>query len=479
MPAADRYRLTEGGILIADTGIRSEERKRAPRATPRRVIKNLPLTQSLRRIGGNITPERVTQYLREADSGYIYNFIDLSNEARQKDTHLHAVLAVREDQLAGLEWTITEPPSANADEKRATEFVTEVFRHLDQDTGADSEALSFGGLVEHLQVANYHGFSAAEVQWGRDSQYLVPAFLWQIAHRRFRYRDADGKLVHQDEDQTVGVDLLRDFPRGNFIQHQPRVIGDVKVREGLARILIWPALFCNWDIKDWMLLAEIGWKPWREGAYSKNAPSHEIDELIEALEEMSSSSILVHSKDDEVEIHWPKSTSTGGGQSSHKELHSYLCRQMSKAVLGATDVIESDENGARSAVQERGKRPQEKLEKDARACSRTIRAQLIEPLVRYNPFPAGTRLPTFAFATRQAVDAKSFSETVKNFVTSGVPISKSWVYDELGGGKPIDEDDTIKPILKPAATGDDGAKPSDDSADDAGSNDEIPEPGKS
>lgn len=467
--AADPYRLSEGGIYVADRSPPGTERQRAPRATPRRVIKDLPLTHALRRIGGNITPERVSQYLREADTGWIYNFIDLSNEARQKDAHLHAVLAVREDQLAGLEWTITEPPEASADEKKATEFVSEVFRSLDQDTGADSEALSFGALVEHLQVANYHGFSCAEVQWARDGAFLVPAFLWQIAHRRFRYRDTDGRLIQQDEDQTKGIDLLRDYPRGNFIQHQPRVIGDVKVREGLARILIWPALFCNWDLKDWMLLAEIGWKPWREGTYKKNAQSHEIDELIDALEEMSSSSILVHSEDDAVEIHWPKSTSTGGGHSSHKELHAYLCRQMSKAVLGATDVIESDENGARSAVQERGKRPQEKLEKDARAVARTIRAQLIEPLVRYNPFPAGIRLPLFAFATRQAVDAKAFSETVKNFVGAGVPLSKSWVYDELGGGEPINEDDTIKPILKPAATRDDGAEPSDDSADDAGS----------
>lgn len=436
----DRFKLSRG-LWLADPD--TEERRRAPRATTRRVIADQPLSSQLRRIGGNLTPQRVTEILRLADTGSIYALVDLANDARQKDTDLHALLAVREDMLAGLPWEVTEPPDATPDEKRATEFVRDALVALDELSGADSDALGFTGLIEHLQIANYHGFSAAELQWGRDGRYLIPFSVWPIAHRRFAFRDSDGRLVQKDEfafGNRSEIDLLRDFPVGNFIQHQPRILGDIKAREGLSRLLVWSALFRNWTLKDWLLLAEIGWKPWRRGKYKKNAPDPEIDDLVAMLEEMSSSAVAAHSEDVEVTIDWPKTSSAK--TSNHHELHAYLGKGMAKAIVGATDVIEADANGARAATQERGKRVQEKLEKDARSAVRTLRAQLIRPLVRYNPFPAGTRIPGFSFATRNAVDLKSFSESVKNLSEARVPLSTSWIYDEMGGGKPEGDDAT-------------------------------------
>jgi phage gp29-like protein len=445
----DRFKLSRG-LWLADP--EDEQRKRAPRATTRRIVGDIPLSAQLRRIGGGLTPQRVTEILRNADTGRIYELVDLANESRQKDTDLHALLAVREDMLAGLPWQVTEPPEATPDEKRATEFVRDALQSLDDDSGDDSEVLGFTGLIEHLQIANYHGFSAAELQWRRDGRYLVPARVWPIAHRRFAFRDRDGRLVQNDE-FAVGkqqeLDLLRDFPLGNFIQHQPRILGDIKAREGLSRLLVWSALFRNWDLKDWLLLAEIGWKPWRRGTYKKNAGKDEIDDLIAMLEEMSASAVAAYSEDITVNVDWPKNSSQGN--SNHKELHSYLGKGMAKAILGATDIIESDDTGARAATQERGKRVQEKLEKDARSQSRTIRSQLVRPLVRYNPFPSGIRIPGFSFATRNAVDLKSFSESVKNLNEAGVPLSKSWIYDEIGGGKP--EDDATTDADQPPADG--------------------------
>jgi phage gp29-like protein len=452
----DRFKLSRG-LWLADP--EPEERRRAPRATTRRVINEQALSLQLRRIGGNLTPQKVTEILRNADAGNIYGLVDLANESRQKDTDLHALLAVREDMLAGLPWEVTEPPDATPDEKLATEFVRTVLSALDDNSGDDSESLGFTGLIEHLQVANYHGFSAAELQWRRDGRYLVPVHIWAIAHRRFAFRDIDGRLIQKDEHsfgKQQEFDLLRDFPLGNFIQHQPRVLGDIKAREGLSRLLVWSALFRNWTLKDWLLLAEIGWKPWRRGTYKKNAPENEIDELIAMLEEMSSSAVAAHSEDITVAVDWPKS---GQGKSNHQELHAYLGRGMAKAIVGATDIIESDATGARAATQERGKRVQEKLEKDARSAVRTIRAQLIRPLVRYNPFPAGIRIPGFAFATRNAVDLKSFSESVKNLTTAKVPLSKSWIYDEMGGGKPENDEDATS--VESADDGDESEPPTD------------------
>jgi phage gp29-like protein len=409
-----------------------------------RVVEPDALAIALRRIGGNLTPEALSVYFQQADDGDIYNLIDIANESRQKDTHLQTVLGVREDGLSQLDCVIT-PVSNSAKDKEIHEFVVDVVGALEANLNDRSTAYSFSDLLEHLQGANYYGFACAELEWARDGRFLVPERVWPITPRRFRYRQVDGELVQQDEfGQHEQLNLIKDFVPGKFIQHQPRNTGDIRAREGLMRVLLWAALFRNWSIKDWLLLAEIGWKPWRTGTYDKNASDQEIDDLIDVLEQMSSTAVAVHSKDTDVNVEWPKNTVSAGGKSSHLELVEFMGMEMSKVVLGATDLIEPGVNGSRSSLDERGKRFREKLNTDARRVTRTIRRQLIAPLVRYNYGPNAS-VPGVTLSTQDVQDIETFSKGLVNLVSGArLPMSKSWVYDQIGAPQPESEEDVIE-----------------------------------
>jgi phage gp29-like protein len=364
--------------------------------------------------------------------------VNLAHESRQKDGHLHGILSAREDALNGIEWRLSD-----ADDK-VIEFVKVQLDQLEAGVEDSDESLSFSALIEHLQSGNYFGFAAAEIQWVRDGRYIVPDKLWPISHRRFMYREDDGRLAHKDRDEMGnGVLLLQNFAAGNFIQHQPRMTGDVGAREGLMHVLIWAALFRNWGMRDWLQMAELGWKPWRTGSYDKNLSDPEVDDLKTMLRNMSSTNVGVHSKDIDLNIEWPRSGGNSAG-GPHKELKEHLAREMSKAVLGATDVMEPSEVGSMAAVMVREKRPKAKRSIDANRLARTIRRHMIAAMVRLN-FGPDAMVPKMKFITEEPNDIETFGRGLKLMVESGAGISELWARDMVGARAPVDDSDKLVP----------------------------------
>ena len=49
-----------------------------------------------------MTPARVSQILRQRDSGDMTAYVDLLNESRQMDGHLHGILSQAEESIAEL-----------------------------------------------------------------------------------------------------------------------------------------------------------------------------------------------------------------------------------------------------------------------------------------------------------------------------------------------------------------------------------------
>jgi phage gp29-like protein len=415
---------------------------RSPKSITKRVIDPEALAFQITRIGGHLTPQRVSAILRAADHGDIYELVALGNECRQKDFDLQAALAAREDGVSGLPYVICEPENATPKEVEATELVRAALTKLDALAGSSPGSLSISGLVAHLQSANFFGFAAAETRWAWSGGYLLPTQIWPIAHSRFRFRQSDGRLVQQDAiNPEAAIDLVADYPLGKFIQHQPRMTGDVACREGLIRVLVWAALFRNWTLKDWLVLAEIGWKPWRKGIYKKGAVKEEIDAIVADLERFSSSNVLVHSEDVDIQT-GTSAPGNGSGKSQHRELHSYIGRGIFKVVLGSADAIEEGENGARAATETRNEKFEAKLELDASRNSQTLSAQLVAAIVLYN-YGSSVRPPTLELQTQDAVDIEMLSRAVLNFRKASLPLSRSWIYDQVGGGKPIDEEDAL------------------------------------
>jgi phage gp29-like protein len=413
------------------------------------VIQEQQLWLQFQRIGGNLTPQQVSQIIIEADGGHISRFVDLANEARQKDGHLHSVLQTRELAVKGLEWSIEPPEKANGKEKRAARNCEAALRN--------SENLP--DLIHHLSGAGpYHGHAHAETMWKKSGRWVVPD-RWKLIHpRRFIFAQADGSLVFTDTGiESEAIDLIEAFP-GKFIRYQPIVNGDARVREGLARILVWLALFRNWDLRDWLQLGEIGWKPWRIGKYTKEADKRDIEILKRVLRTLGTTGAAAIPDTTELNIEWPKGTMPTGGRSNHRELFDCMGAEMSKAVLGQTLTTEQGDRGSQSLGNVQDRVRGDILAADAIGEASAITRHIVRPFYQLNE-GSTVRPGYFRFKTEDAVDLVQFTTAMKNLAGkggAGLRVPASWVRKQGGIPDPKEGEETIGGALeeKPPGSGD-------------------------
>lgn len=432
----------------------------------------LPIWQQYQRIGGNLTPAAVSSILYEADTGEIYRLVQLLNESRQKDGHLQNALFLRETALSDLPLKIQPALERGRDKPRrrdvrVAEFVEDAILGA---TGVNDEIKSFDDLIVHMQSAIAHGHATDEIIWRRRRDgMVVPVGFRPIDQRRFRFRYTDGKLVWSDRygGTLTGVELQKAYPR-KYIQHQPRVNGDVAAFEGLSRLLVWSALFRTWTLADWLKLAELSWKPWRKGIYSKDAGKEDIDALWRILERLTTDGIALHREDHEVEIALPKGATDS---SNHLRLVRFLGEEMSKAIIGQTLTTDAGDRGARSLGEVHNDVRRDIRDNDAKAVWATLRRDLVIPLVRMNFGDAP--IPTVGFDLEDNVDAQAFAQTLKTQREAGMRIPEVWAHQQSGVPEPKEGErvlgdpvDTDEP--EPEAATDDTPAEDDEQDDDPG-----------
>lgn len=401
-----------------------------------RAIPDQSIWLSFQRIGGHLTPAQVSEIIRVADSGFTWRLCDLGNEMRQKDGHLHATLETREGALATLPWELYYPGQEPDSKKGAKEkdFVLAALRNHP----------GLRPLFAHLQGGIFNGYAVAETIWKVCNGYLLPDRFVHHSPRRFGFRQEDSAFVWRDVTMSqTGIEFQKDFP-DKFIVSMPRVNGDVPVREGLIRCLMWLALFRNWTMGDWLKLAEISWKPWRMGKYSKaKDASREDRQGLEALlSNMSSSGVCVYPDTTDVELKWPEGKANGGGD--HSTLFDTAGREMSKAVLGQTLTTEQGKVGSQALGKVHNEVRMDRRDADAAHIAAVITNCLIEPMVRLN-FGTGHPIPCLRFVTEESADTLAFAQGLQLLVGKdiGLKISAEWVRDKLGIPEPAEDDELL------------------------------------
>lgn len=422
-----------------------------------RVLTPRPLSQQFSRVGGGLTPQQVSSIILSADAGNVCRLVDLANEARQKDGHLQSILGTREMAVTRLPWKMVAPEAPTVREQEATEFAERAWAGA---VGGVESDIGVSDALHKLQQAVYLGFSVVETRWALDGGRLVPGGFWWVPPRRFVFALEDGSLRHADFGRTsAAVDLSAAFP-GKFVQHQPIVNGDVPAREGLARVLMWSALFRNWTLRDWLTLAEIGWKPWRLGKYRKGANQEDIDALQRALDSLTTTGTATLPEAAELEVKWPGGQVGGGGagRSAHSELHGKLGEDMSKAVLGQVLTSDSGERGTKALGQVHERVREDIRDADAWALASTLQRDLIRPLIGFN-YAADVRAPALVPVTNESVDRLDFAEAIERLHGVGLRIPQQWVRSEAGVPEP-EAGDELLPI--PVEFADDDAAEDDD-----------------
>lgn len=400
------------------------------------VLPSQSLWEQFGRIGGGVTPATVSNIIRAADGGDPSLLIDLGNESRQRDGHLHSVLQTREIAVASLPWELIIDGQKKRSSRGARQrsFCEKALRGNRE----------FRRLLAHLSGAFYPGYAVGEMVWVNEGGKLLPKSFLCHSPRRFGFRREDGLLVWRERGGQE-IDFRRAWP-DKFITSQPRVNGDVPCREGLLRVLMWLALFRNWSLSDLLKLAELAWKPWRIGVYKKTASKEDRDNLESILAGMTSSGAALHSEAVEVQFKWPemKGGSSSGQGGTHEGLFDICGREMSKAVLGQTLTTEAGKIGSQALGNVHDGVRRDILEADAVHLAEVITRDIIEPMVRLNFGPTAP-VPTFRFITEEFSDIESFATAIATLSGPDVKlkISADYVRDKVGIPKPDAEDELV------------------------------------
>lgn len=391
------------------------------------------------RYGSALSPQAITAAQRMGDTGYLYQFIDILDELRESDPHLHAELFKREAMVAGAEWELRPPEDSGATGAAIATWCTRILKDIES---TSDTSLSFADALMHLQGAVYHGRAVAEVVWSRDGR--VPQSLDFVHARRLAYA-TDWRLHLWDATGGGGpgigstpTDAERAFaqfpgvpfdvfPAGKFIVHRPRIRGGYPTREGLGRTVCWFSCFKKFNIRDLLAYAEWAGRGLRVGEFaSGNDPQNpsratpeDVEILKSALEAMSSTVSVVIPDTTKLTVH-----SAPNNNHVHSELQQLCNAEISKAVLGATLTSEGGQSGGNRALGEVHERVGLMIaRRDASSLGSTLRRDLLRPMVE-RTFGVGSPVPSFAFAVDPAADLDALAKRIQIAAAAGVEIGQ-------------------------------------------------------
>lgn len=365
----------------------------------------------------NLTPDRLSSILEQANMGYCREAAELFEEFEEKDPHIYSVLQTRKLALLGLDWEIV-PASESAFDKKVAKFVEEKLLKIP----------NFQGVMLDLLDAIGKGYAIQEILWKVENSEVVPSRLQWIHPKNVTWLNSIYPRILTETDQSLGIEP----PPWKVIMHLYKAKSGHDTRNGVLRVISWMYLFKNYTIKDWVTFNEVFGMPIRVGKYDPGAEAADIDKLANAVKNMGADAAGVISKNTEIEF--IESTRGSGRMNPYQMLIDFANKEISKAVLGQTLTSDaSGQTGTYSTAKIHEMVRQDILEADADSLGNTITDQLIKPIVGFN-FPNGWEipLPRFWIKAEAEEDLKALSETYKNLAGINFPIPLSHIRETFG-----------------------------------------------
>ena len=357
-----------------------------------------------------LTPERLARLLRESEDGDPQRYLELAEEMEEKELHYRAVLGTRKLQVAGLEIQV-DAASDSAEDVGDADFVREVVN-----TGTLQES-----LFDILDAIG-KGFSVTEILWDCSEKAWVPRALAWRDPRWFQFDRADGvtPLLRGESGE------LSALAPAKFIHHRHKSKSGLPIRGGLARAVAWAYLFKNFDIKSWVIFAEVYGHPLRLGKYDGAATAQDKETLLRAVRNIGQDHAAI--VPDSMAIDFIEAKGAGHID-VYERLAEYLDRQISKLVLGQTGTTDT---GSRVGTADAHERVREDIElSDAVQLSATLNRDLIRPLVMFNRGER-KRYPTLRIRRPNQEDIDSLVNNVVKLVPLGLRVEASVMRDKLG-----------------------------------------------
>jgi len=360
-----------------------------------------------------LTPEKLTTLFKQADAGDVYSQAEMFEEMEEKDTHLFSQFQTRKNAVLGLEYDV-QPHSDSADDKKIGEFIAENISGLND----------FDDALLDLLDAIGKGYSMAEIMWATDgSRAVIDGLRWIHAKKAIFYdigASSWDKSVEMPriatEDQPFQGEIMPPF---KMVYHRYKARSGYDTRAGVLRVCAWMYLFKNYAIKDWVGFMEVFGIPLRLGKYEPGASPEEKAALREAIAGLGSDAAGIISKN--TEIDFVEAIKGRFADNPFKALADFCDAQMSKAIVGQTASSEGTP-GKLGNEDAQDKVRHDLIKADCEALAKTVRFQVIRPLVGYN-FGWDKPLPGFKFQFEPPEDLKALSEVYKNLSEINFPLT--------------------------------------------------------
>lgn len=426
--------------------------------------------------GASLTPQRLSSVIVDRNSGHLTAWVDLIDEMREKDPHLHSQLAIREQSVAETEFEILPGEGTNRRAAmRAADASRELLSYWSQRLGPTGESSALSHWLAEWTSAKYYGRFAHELLWSRDGGDLVLLGAESIDARRLSYwcdrhdpRPWALRLLDEHGADTPYVGHygvpIEDLPREKILVCLARVRGAQRTREGMAAVLIWYLLFKSWSWRDVMALAEMIGRPPMVGYFAaggakadgstkqNNGDRFATDEDIAALRKAAlavSGSLRAILPDttklDTLDYQHPTSEPIQLAISRVVDAHT------SKVVHGVANLSDL-QPGARAAVEVQERTSFTFWRSDVRDASRML-ARMLALYVRANPqrFGEDCPLPIVAGKTEGAKNVEQLAKGITQAQAAGVKVPLAWAHRTLGIPEPVTVRGKTEPVLEPMA----------------------------
>lgn len=389
-----------------------------------------------------LTPERLTEIFKEADTGDIFRQSELFEEMLEKDLHLFGIFQSRKLAVLKNDYRIV-PASESARDKEIATFVADVIKGIRGDvrqgTGGWRDALE--GILDAVPK----GFSASQIMWKIESPRVVIDRIEWTHQKNFRF----GKGMDPRSDFKE-IRRLTDQNRFDGVELEPNkwLLSIIKARSGhpartsLQRTCSWMYLFKNFDIKAWIQFAELYGLPLRLGKYGPTDGDKEKKALLSALQHlaMDASAIIP----DTAKVEFVEAAQKAATAAIHDQLAGFCNKEMSKGVLGHTGTTESTPGklGNEDMAQEV---KFDLVESDALAVDYIISDQVIPLIVVFN-FGPQQKYPAYKTVVKRPRDRSEIADVYDKAInTLQIPVAKKDLYEELDIRQPDAGEEVVMP----------------------------------
>jgi phage gp29-like protein len=361
----------------------------------------------------NITPQRMTSILRNAEQANARAYYELAEEMEEKDPHYLSVLGTRKRAVAQLPRTV-EPADDSAEAKADAKFIED---WLDRET-LETE------LFDILDAVG-KGTSHCEIIWDQGEQWLPDKLIWRQPSW-FEYDQTDGETPMLRGEGGA----LEPLPFGKFISHVHSAKSGIPVRGGLARAVAWLWMFKNYSIKDWLSFLEMYGQPMRVGRYDVGAHEDDIRKLQFAVSQIGTDAAATYPRTMDIEFIDAKGATAPADLWQAMIL--FINDEISKAVLGQTSSADAKASGIGSGQSDlHGEVRDDIARADGKLLAATLNRDLVKPMIFLN-FGARKKYPRIKIAKPDPVDVKSKVEAATALATLGVEIDAEEMREMAG-----------------------------------------------